>query len=91
MSLKSSIRTTERSIELRHARLSVALDGATHSVGKRAVSPGTLVAAGLLFGVALHQYQRMHGSRMLELFGTANSGLQLLATLATQARAAAGR
>lgn len=90
MSLKSSIRETERRIALRRGRSSVALDGIAHSVGKRVVSPGALVVAGL-FGAALHRDQRVHGLRMLALLETANSGLRLLLTLSSRARAAAAR
>ena len=85
MSLKSSIRQAEHSIAERRGRLKVALDGVTHSVGKRMVSPGALVAAGL-FGAALHQYHRLHGLRMLALLEAANTSLRLLLTLFSRAR-----
>ena len=85
MSLKSSIRQAEHSIAERRARLGVALEGVTHSVGKRVVSPGALVAAGL-FGAALHQSHRLHGLRMLALLDAANTGLRLLLTLSSRTR-----
>jgi hypothetical protein len=85
VSLKSRIRQAEQSIAERHGRLSVALDGVTHSVGARMVSPGALVTAGLL-GAALHQDQRLHGLRMLALLETTNAGLRLLQTLAFRTR-----
>lgn len=85
MSLKSSIRDAEHSIVQRRDRLGVALDGVTHSVGKRMVSPGALVAAGL-FGAALHRHQQLHGLRMLALLDAANTSLRLLLTLSSRAR-----
>jgi hypothetical protein len=85
MTLKSSIRQAESSIAQRRERISVSLDGVTHSVGKRMVSPGALVTAGL-FGAALQKDNRLYGLRMLALFETANAGLQLLLTLSSRTR-----
>jgi hypothetical protein len=85
MTLKSRIRQAEHSIAQRRGRLGVALDGVTHSVGTRMVSPGALVTAGL-FGAALQQHQRLHGLRMLALLEAANTGLRLLLTLSSRAR-----
>lgn len=85
MSLKSRIRQAENSIVERRGRLSVALGGVRHSVGKRMVSPGALVTAGL-FGAALHQSHRLHGLRMLALLDAANTGLRLLLTLSSRTR-----
>jgi hypothetical protein len=85
MSLKSSIRQAEHSIAQRRDRLSGALDDVTNSVGRRMVSPGALVAAGL-FGAALQRDTRLHGLRMLALLETANAGLRLLITLTNRPR-----
>jgi hypothetical protein len=85
MSLRSSIRQAEHSIAQRRDRLSVALDGVTHSVGRRMVSPGALVTAGLL-GAALQRDNRLKGLRMLALLETANAGLRLLVTLSSRPR-----
>ena len=85
MSLKSGIRQAEHSIAQRRDHLSVALDGVTHSVAKRMVSPGALVAAGLL-GAALQRDVRLKGLRMLALLETANAGLRLLITLSNRPR-----
>jgi hypothetical protein len=86
MSLKSSIRQAEGSIAQRRSRLSVARDGVRHSVGKRMVSPGVLVTAGLL-GAALQRDHRLHGLRMLALLEAANAGLRLLLTLSSRTHA----
>lgn len=85
MSLKSSIQQAENSIAERRGRLGVALDGMTHSVGNRLVSPGALVAAGL-FGAALHRGRRLYSLRTLALLETANAGLRLLLTLSSRTR-----
>jgi hypothetical protein len=88
MTLSSDIRQAEQSIAMRRGNLRVALDGVTHGVSKRMVSPPVLVTAGLL-GAALHRDVRMHGLRMLALLETANAGLRLLRTLSDRTRAAA--
>lgn len=80
MTLKSSIRQTERSIAQRRGRLGVAVGGVRHAVRRRMVSPGALVTAGLL-GAALHRDHRLNGLRMLALLEAANSSLRLLSTL----------
>ncbi|NHA14643.1 hypothetical protein [Thioalkalivibrio sp. XN279] len=80
MSMKSRIRQAERSIHLRRARFRFALGGVRHSVGKRMVSPGALIAAGL-FGAALHQDRRLQGLRLLALLEEVNAGLRLLLKL----------
>lgn len=79
MSLKSSIRQTERSIAQRRSRLGVAVAGVKHAVRRRMVSPGALITAGLL-GAALQRDHRLNGFRILALLNAANSGLRLLYT-----------
>jgi hypothetical protein len=86
MSLRSDIRQAEQSIVLRRGNLRVALDGVTHSVSKRMVSPPVLVTAGLL-GAALQRDNRLRGLRMLALLETANAGMRLLLTLSSRTRA----
>lgn len=86
MTLNSRIRQTERSIAQRRSRLGVAVDGVTHAVRRRMVSPGALVTAGLL-GAALQRGHRLHGLRMLALLEAANSSLRLLNTLTSRTRA----
>jgi hypothetical protein len=85
MSLSSEIRETEQGIAQRRGNLHDALDGVTHSVGTRLVSPAVLVTAGL-FGAALQRDVRLHGLRMLALLQTANAGLKLLITLSSRTR-----
>ena len=85
MTLKSNIRQAEESIALRRRNLRAAVDGVTHSVGKRIVSPPVLVTAGLL-GAALHRDTRLNGLRMLALLETANAGMRLLITLTNRPR-----
>ena len=80
MTLKSSIRQTERSIAQRRIRLGVAIDGVKHAVRRRMVSPGALVTAGLL-GAAMQRDHRLSGLRLLALLEAANAGLRRLATL----------
>ena len=82
MSLKSSIRQTERSIAQRRGRISTDFDGITETVRKRMVSPGALVTAGL-FGAFLHRDNRFLGVRMMTLLETAKTGLRLLTTLSS--------
>jgi hypothetical protein len=77
MTLKSSIRKSEQSIAQRRRRLGVAVKGVTHAIGRRMISPGALVTAGLV-GAALQRDQRLHGLRMVALLEAANSGLRLL-------------
>jgi hypothetical protein len=89
MSLKPSIRQVEDRIATRRARFGVALDGVTDSVGKRMVSPGTLLAAAL-FGAALQRDHRLHGLRMLAMLEMANAGLRLLLTLSSRASRSQG-
>lgn len=84
MTLKSNIRQAERNIAQRRDRISTALDGVIHSVRKRMVSPGALVAAGLV-GAALERHHRLHGLRVQGLLETANAGLQFLLTLSSRA------
>lgn len=88
MTLSSDIRHAEQSIARRRGNLRAALDGVTHGVGERMVSPPVLVTAGLV-GAALHRDVRLHGLRMLALLETANAGLRLLRTLSSRTRAAA--
>lgn len=90
MTLKSDIREAEESIALRRGNLRVALDGVTHSVSSRMVSPPVLVTAGLL-GAALHRDTRLNGLRMLALLETANAGMRLLLSLSSRTRPAATR
>lgn len=85
MTLKSSIRETERSIALRRGRLGVALNGVKQSARTRMVSPGTLVTAGLV-GAALHQSHRLHGLQLLALLEATNAGLRRLLTLSSWTR-----
>lgn len=87
MTLSSDIRQAEQSIARRRDNLRVAIDGVTHSVSKRLVSPGTLVTAGLV-GAALQRDSRLHGLRMLALLETANAGMRLLLSLSSQTRGA---
>ena len=89
MTLKSSIRQTERSITQRRSRISNSFDGITDSVSARMVSPGALVTAGL-FGAFLHRDNRLFGVRMLTLLETAKAGMPLLTTLSLKTRPAAG-
>jgi hypothetical protein len=84
MSLKTDIRQVEDRMAERRSQVRFALDGVTRSVGKRIVSPGTLLAAGL-FGAALQRDHRLHGLRMLAMLEAANSGLRLLLTLSSRA------
>jgi hypothetical protein len=86
MNLGARIRQAEHSITARRGRLGVALDGVTHSVGKRMVSPGTLLAAGL-FGAALQRDHRLHGLRILAMLEAANAAMRLLLTLSSRPRA----
>lgn len=85
MSLKDSIRATERSIALRRDRLGVAVNGVTRSVSTRMVSPGALVAAGLV-GAALHRNQPGHLVQVMALLQAANAGLLRLLTLTSWMR-----
>ena len=85
MSLKSSIKETERSIALRRGRLGIAFNGVKQSVRDRMVSPGALVTAGL-FGAALQRNVRMDGVRLLTLLNAANVGLSRLLTLSSWTR-----
>lgn len=78
MTLKSSIRQAEHSIAERRSRLGHAVEGVKHDVGERMVSPGGLVAAGLL-GAAL---QRDNAVRMAALLQAVNTGLRHLPKLA---------
>jgi hypothetical protein len=80
VSLKSSIRSAEDRIAGRRRRLRIALDGVKRSASKRAVSPGTLLAAGL-FGAALQRDHRLHGLRVLAMLEAMNTGLRLVLTL----------
>ena len=85
MTLKSDIRQTEQSIAQRRGNLRVAIDGVTHSVSTRMVSPPVLITAGL-FGAALNRDVRLHGVRMLALLETANAGVRFLRTLSSRTR-----
>lgn len=88
MSLKNSIRETERDIVQRRDRLGVAFNGVTRAVSTRMVSPGALVTAGLV-GAALHRNKRMHLVRVLALLQAANAGLARLVTLSSWMRSSA--
>jgi hypothetical protein len=83
MSLESDIRQVEDRMTARRGRFGVALGGVTDSVGKRMVSPGALLAAGL-FGAALQRDHRLHGLRMLAMLEAANAGMRLLLTLSSR-------
>ncbi|MFU8896156.1 MAG: hypothetical protein ACNA8J_07190 [Gammaproteobacteria bacterium] len=83
MNLKSDIRQVEDRMAERRSQARLALDGVTHSVGTRMVSPGTLLAAGL-FGAALQRDHRLHGLRMLAMLETANAAMRLLLTLSSR-------
>lgn len=85
MSLKSSIRETERSIAQRRERLGIAVDGVTRAISTRMVSPGALVTAGLV-GAALHQNQQVHVLRVLALLEATNAGLRRLIMLSDWTR-----
>lgn len=84
MTLESSIRQAERSIAERRSRLGGAVKGVKLSVSERMVSPGGLVAAGLL-GASL---QRDNAVRMAALLQAINAGLRHLPTLALWTRPA---
>lgn len=88
MTLKSSIRQAEQRIAERRSRLGSAVHGIKDAVGKRMVSPGVLVTAGL-FGAALHRDHRTHGLGMLALLKAANTGQGLVRTLAAHTSTAA--
>lgn len=85
MTLRSDIRQAEQSIALRRGNLHVAIDGVTHSISTRIVSPPVLITAGL-FGAALNRDVRLHGVRMLALLETANAGVRLLRTISSRTR-----
>lgn len=85
MTLSSDIQQAEQSIAQRRGNLRVAIDGVTHSVSERMVSPPVLITAGL-FGAALNRDVRLHGVRMLGLLETANAGVRFLRTLSARTR-----
>ena len=64
--LKASIRDVELSIRRHRSRIAIALDGVSQDVGKKVISPGTVIAAALL-GAALQQNLRLRGMHMLAL------------------------
>ncbi|TVS10368.1 MAG: hypothetical protein EA417_19090 [Gammaproteobacteria bacterium] len=78
--LKAGIREVEGSIYRHRDNIAIALDGVSQGVGKKIISPGTLIA-GAMFGAALQQNFRLRGLRMLSIMQTANEGLRLLLNL----------
>jgi hypothetical protein len=88
--LRAGIRDVERRIGHRQDEIGVALDstlnGVTRHLKTRLVSPGALLAAGLL-GAAIQRDHRLRGLRILAILRTADAGLRLLLTATSRPKA----
>lgn len=88
--LRVRIREIEGRIGHRQGEIGMAWDSTlgrvTDHLRARVVSPGAILAAGLL-GAALQRDHRLRGLRILAILQTADAGLRLLLTATSRARA----
>jgi len=88
--LRAGIREVERRIEHRKGEIGIAwdstLDRVTGQLSAQLISPGAILAAGLL-GAAMQRDHRLRGLRILAILQTANALLRLLLTATSRAKA----